>query len=441
LFPFICKKIDVKEVVMKNDPRTANRIFTFALVSNILEWYEFSVYGYLVFIIADLFFNSGSSALNAIFAFLAFSTSYFVRPLGAAFFGYMSDKRSRITSLQISTLVMSVPTFLIGILPTYSSVGVLSTLLLIVLRVTQGFAAGGEFPSSACLVYESFSEKRRGFFCSGVSLSSLLGVMFGSLTVAILHICIDDNTMREWGWRIPFLLGLPITIAIYMSRRLLTIVDIENNKENITGLSIRESLFSVKYKIVRAIILVGFMHTSFFLLFVWMSSYQILFLQLDASSVNIANTIGLLFLGFSILLFGYVSRFFSVKTIMSFSCISLLMVCIPIFVLMQQANFFILAIMQMTMAFFLGGINGVILLFLGDLFEKKIRCTAMSLSFTCASCVSGGIMPTLCNFMVGKYEILLFPAIAISIFSLLALFILHFSENLKIYRYSSPLNT
>lgn len=426
---------------MKSSQNTANRIFIFALISNILEWYEFSVYGYLVFIIADLFFNSGSSTLNAIFAFLAFSTSYFVRPLGAVFFGYMSDKYSRINSLQISTLIMSAPTFLIGILPTYSSVGVLSTFFLIFLRVIQGFAAGGEFPSSACLVYESFSGKRRGFFCSGVSLSSLLGVMFGSLAVAMLHIFIDDNTMREWGWRIPFLLGLPITIAIYMSRRLLTAVDIENNKENITGLSMRESLFSVKYKIVRAIILVGFMHTSFFLLFVWMPSYQILFLQLDASSVNIANTIGLFFLGFSILLFGYVSIFFSVKTIMSFSCISLFMVCIPIFALMQQANFFIITIMQMTLAFFLGGINGVILLFLGDLFETKIRCTAMSLSFTFASCISGGVMPTLCNFMVGKYEILLFPAIAISIFSLLALFTLHLFKNLNVYKYSVPLNS
>src|SRR5260364_72755 len=167
------------------------------LVANIFEWYEFTVYAYLADVIGSLFFSAENSGGKLIQVFAIFAVGYFARPLGSLFFG-----------------MMAVPTVLIGCLPTYQHIGLLAPILLLILRCIQGFAMGGELPLNGCYLFEASSDNSKSLLCSIATTSMNIGVLFASFTAFLLFSVFDRHTILAWAWRLPFLLGLPMTVAI-----------------------------------------------------------------------------------------------------------------------------------------------------------------------------------------------------------------------------------
>lgn len=401
-------------------PENKSKIVKFAIISNILEWYEFCIYAFLATIIGKLFFNSPSHAISLIYTFFIFTVGYIVRPLGSLFFGYIADKYSRVLSLQISTLTMSIPTLLIGMLPTYEVLGSLSIGLLILLRLMQGFAAGGELPTSACIVYEASDVRKRGLFCSTVSLSTLIGILLGSLTVTFLFLLLTEENMLAWGWRIPFLFGFPITLAILIMRKKLLPKNLISNKEEkfITSNKIPYK------KILCALFLVGFMQICFYLHYIWMPSYLTVFLHKPQNESHILNLIALTSLGVWTIIFGYLSTKISKKFILAFSIIGMMVVQYPIFLILSSESFYHLILITFLLSAMQGGISSVIFVYLGDLFEKNVRCLSMSISYSCAASFLGGTAPTICSYFINKTGNLMFPAFFIIAASILALTII-----------------
>ena len=178
-----------------------------AVVGNVLEWYDFAVYAFVATIIAKKFFPAQDEVTALLSTFLAYGLGFVARPLGGIVIGRLGDTRGRKTALLITIFLMAAGTVLIGLLPTYETIGVLAPLLLVVARLMQGFSAGGEWGGSTAYIVEWAPAGKRGWYGSFQQTSVVGGLLLGSGVAALLNSILDPATMEAWGWRVPFLLG------------------------------------------------------------------------------------------------------------------------------------------------------------------------------------------------------------------------------------------
>jgi MFS family permease len=184
-------------------------------VGNFIEWYEFGVYGYFATVIAARFFTpeGGSEAEALVKTYASFALAFFFRPVGAALFGRLGDRVGRRPVLILVVLLMTAATTLIGALPTYATVGALAPWLLTLLRVLQGLSAGGEFGGAVAVMTEFAPPGRRGLYGSWQSFTVALGLLGGAGVAALLASLLTEDQLGDWGWRVPFLLTLPLGLA------------------------------------------------------------------------------------------------------------------------------------------------------------------------------------------------------------------------------------
>jgi len=167
----------------------------FGTLGAAMEWYDFTLYVYLAPVISQLFFPSDNSLDSLLATFGVFAAGYLMRPLGAAILGNVGDTRGRKFALGLSITLMAVGMLLIGLLPTESSIGILAPILLVLIRLAQGFSLGGEFSGSIVLLAESAEPRRRGFTTNLVQVSTGIGFLLSSATVAVLHALLDNGQM------------------------------------------------------------------------------------------------------------------------------------------------------------------------------------------------------------------------------------------------------
>jgi MFS family permease len=192
------------------------------IAGNVMEWYDFSVYGYFATTIGRLFFPAQDAVSSLLAAFGVFAAGFLMRPLGSLVFGYIGDKKGRKLALTVSVALMALPTFLIGAFPTYEQIGSWASALLILMRFLQGLSVGGEYTTSSIFLVERSNPGRRGFLGSFVPLGSCAGVLLGSAIGAALTTVLDQSAVASWGWRIPFLIGLTIGIfGLYIRRHMI----------------------------------------------------------------------------------------------------------------------------------------------------------------------------------------------------------------------------
>ncbi|MEU9356694.1 MFS transporter [Streptomyces sp. NPDC048301] len=192
-------------------------------VGNFIEWYEFGVYGYFATIIAANFFTpgGGSEAEGLIATYASFALAFFFRPVGAALFGRLGDRIGRRPTLITVLLMMTAATTLIGVLPTYATVGALAPWLLTLLRILQGLSAGGEFGGAVAVMTEFAPPGRRGLYGAWQSFTVALGLLAGAGVAAILATLLTEAALHDWGWRLPFLLTLPMgAVALWLRLKL-----------------------------------------------------------------------------------------------------------------------------------------------------------------------------------------------------------------------------
>jgi len=396
---------------------STKKIISIGFFGNVFEWYDFSVYAFLAPVIGKVFFHADDPKVGLLKTFLIFSLSFLVRPLGSIFFGSMGDRVGRAYSLKISFFLMGVPTVLIGLLPSYSSLGVGSVILLIMLRLIQGFAAGGELPGSACYVYEASNDKNRTFFCSFVAASSILGVLFGSVVATISFFIFDDKQMVDWAWRIPFLLGSGILVFLYYIRNQL--IDegfVAKEKSPVTKLVKNEyrSIFKI-------VMLYAFVQTSFYLFFVWMPSYLKIYLGYSSKVAFSLGTMGLGLLVIFIIFFGYIAKHIGRKRMILFGMISMMLFAYPAFIILSYKFLPLVFGVMVVFAFAKASMDSVMIELMGDLFSKGVRCSGISISFTLAATIFGGMAPTMCTYLINKTGYIASPVfflLAVGVFSL-----------------------
>ncbi|MFD8338970.1 MFS transporter [Streptomyces solisilvae] len=198
--------------------RMSRRIAIAGILGTTMETFDFIVYGYLVIYIAPSFFPAGDSATSILASLAVFAVGFIARPLGGIYFGRMGDRRGRRFTLLVTVTIMGLATCILGALPDYSAIGIVAPILLMVARLLQGFSAGGEVIGSSTYVVESSTSGRRGLFSSATPLGSVLGITLVPVVVGITTAVVGADQMASWGWRIPFLVALPLTIACLIFR-------------------------------------------------------------------------------------------------------------------------------------------------------------------------------------------------------------------------------
>ncbi len=191
-------------------------------LGTVFEWYDFYLYGSLAVIIARQFFSGVNETTGMIFALLAFAAGFFVRPFGAAFFGSLGDRIGRKYTFLITILIMGISTFLVGILPNYATIGIAAPVILIVLRLAQGLAMGGEYGGAATYVAEHAPPGKRGLYTSFIQTTATLGLFLSLAVILGCRYALGVEAFEDWGWRIPFLgsivlLGISVWIRLQLS--------------------------------------------------------------------------------------------------------------------------------------------------------------------------------------------------------------------------------
>ncbi|GAA1706754.1 glycine betaine/L-proline transporter ProP [Kribbella yunnanensis] len=206
-----------------NQPPTTNRSLRATIaggVGSVLEFYDYTLYGYLAIVLAPQFFPASDPVSSLLAALGVFAVGYVARPLGGIAFGYIGDRRGRRTALIGSVILMGAASVVIGLLPTFAQIGAGASVLLLLARLAQGFAAGGETAGASTLIAESTSGLRRAIYGAWTPIGSLLGFVLAASVVGLMTALTSAKQMSDWGWRLPFLASVVIiAIALWLRMR------------------------------------------------------------------------------------------------------------------------------------------------------------------------------------------------------------------------------
>ena len=197
------------------------QVITASAVGTMIEWYDFYIFGSLATVISPLFYPQGNDTLALIAYLSTFAVGFVVRPFGALFFGRIGDIVGRKYAFLVTLLIMGGATALIGVLPTYATIGIAAPIILLVIRILQGLALGGEYGGAAVYVAEHVPDGKRGFYTSFIQITATLGLFLSLAVILIVQNTMTSEAFREWGWRVPFLISIGlVAVSLYIRLRM-----------------------------------------------------------------------------------------------------------------------------------------------------------------------------------------------------------------------------
>ncbi len=198
-------------------PAQIRKVITASAVGTMIEWYDFYIFGSLATIIAPLFYPSGNDTWALIAYLSTFAVGFVVRPFGALVFGRIGDLVGRKYAFLVTLVIMGVATAAVGLLPTYATIGMAAPIALLVIRVLQGLALGGEYGGAAVYVAEHVPDHRRGFYTSFIQITATLGLFVSLVVILVVQNALGTEAFRAWGWRVPFLISIVlVVISLYI---------------------------------------------------------------------------------------------------------------------------------------------------------------------------------------------------------------------------------
>src|SRR5262245_4413537 len=207
------------------DVASVRKVVAAGGLGTLIEYYDYALYGYVSTIIAPLFFPGHDPVASLLAVLAVFALSYGVRPIGGIFFGWIGDHFGRKRALLVTVIGIGAANFALGILPTYAMAGVLAPVLLVIVRIVQGFFAGGEVGGAATVISEAAPPGKKARYGAFTPMGTNGGFALASAAVGVLAGVLAQDQLASWGWRIPFLFGLPLTVICYMARRMLPDID------------------------------------------------------------------------------------------------------------------------------------------------------------------------------------------------------------------------
>lgn len=385
--------------------RAMRKVILAAGAGHFVEWFDFGLYGTLATVISLNFFQQGNAQAALLAAFAVFGAGFVMRPLGGLFWGSLGDRIGRRTTLATVILVTSGATVVMGLLPTYEMVGLWAPLLLVVVRLVQGFAAGGESSGATTLLAEYAPSNRRGFVSSFVDVFGFAAFVVGAGLVLIFTSTLGTDALNTWGWRVLFLLALPLGLAgLYLRRRLEDTPEFRavQAKGDVAKSPLRTSLrtswkallFCVGFVVIKAV--------GHWILQTFMPSYLQTDLHYTQPLSYGVTVIGLLAIAILVPFMGLLSDRIGRKPVMIAGCVGFLVLTYPTLMLMSVGNFWAATAAMVLLGIFMAAFDGASSAAMAELFPTNIRYGSMAIAYNFSVAIFGGITPYFATWLIAS---------------------------------------
>ena len=384
-------------------PQDFRRVIIAAAVGNVIEWYDFYIFGSLAAILSVQFFEKTHPVAALLSTIALFTAGFLIRPLGAFLFGWMGDRVGRKYTFLITLTGMGLGTGAIGLIPSFQSIGITAAFLLFALRMIQGLCLGGEYGGAITYVAEHVSDERRGFYTGWLQTSPTLGIVVSMLVIVGTRAYLGTEAFNDWGWRIPFLVSfLLVAIAIYIRLQLqeTPIFQEIRAKGQMTRNPWREAFLTanMKFVLIASIVVIGQG-------VVWYSGqfWALYFLQ-QVSKVDVVTSsyivgIALLLATPTLILFGWLSDLIGRKPVILGGMLLAALTYYPLYSWLGRVtppdniNYPVAIFIIFILVAYVGMVYGPIGAFLAEYFPARIRYTSVSVPYHIGNGWGGGLVP------------------------------------------------
>ncbi|MCP3852031.1 MAG: MFS transporter [Gammaproteobacteria bacterium] len=382
---------NANEKIVKN-----KKVILVGLVGNIMEWFDFAVYGFFASIIGTHFFPSNDPSISLIAAFGAFAAGFLVRPLGGLLFGRIGDRFGRERAMKLSIMAMAIPTVMIGLMPTYQTIGIAAPILIVLLRIIQGLSVGGEYTSSLIYLAEHAKPGHRARMAFWGMWGATAGILLGSAIGALVSNILTQEQLISWGWRLPFLFGALVAVTGYIIRQSI-------HSTNETGASespIKDTFTKYRWPVIRVALLnVGF-GVSFYTAFVYAVTY---IKEIDHLTEKVAldlNTLSMILLLVLIPMASWFSDRFGRKALIILGSSILAFGAIPLFHLLHSTDTSLIFLGELGFVVGLALTAGGIVAANVELMPNAIRCTGLAFAYNASIGFFGGTTPMISAWLI-----------------------------------------
>lgn len=405
------------------------KVILASMAGNALEFYDFYLCGTFASLFAEIFFPSQDSTAALLSSLSAFAVGYFVRPIGAIIFGHLGDRLGRKRALTISIFAMAIPTGIIGLLPTYSMIGLWAPVLLVACRLIQGICAGGEYNGAAIFAIEHATNRYKSLAGSMMSVSGGGGALLATFTGYLF----TQAAMPSWGWRIPFLLGVILgLIGLYIRRRTGETPDFQNT---VSQAPLKKPLLDALTKkplsvfcCIGGAAFSGALSSTFA---AYMNIYMVKVVGLTLSNSMFLNVFGLLTFVLLAPVAGWIADKTTPHKVMTVSAFALAFLFIPIFKLAQHATTLSILTAYLLLTSFAAGFIAPMNQFMNQLFNPSMRYSGIAFGYGIGMATLGGTVPLVATYLISITGNLLAPAYYLMGVSMLGLIIIALSFKAK----------
>lgn len=395
----------MSQVIETRKRSSIRQVATASLIGTSIEWYDFFLYGTATALVFNkLFFPVLSPLAGQLAAFATFWVGFGARPIGGIFFGHFGDRIGRKSMLILTLSIMGIGTFLIGCLPTYSSVGILAPILLVILRFSQGFAVGGEWGGAVLMATEHSPSRRRGFFGSWPQVGVPIGLLLSSLLFSFTSTSFSSEQFLSIGWRIPFLVSIVLVVAgLFIRLRITETPDFEEVKER--RAIVRVPLFQVLRRDIKNVLLASgiffIANGGFYIFITFIVSYGKNVLGMSQTVFLNGTLISAVVLFITLPLAGMLSDILGRRTLCLMGAAFTAVMAFPIFWLIDSKSALLITLALCLAQFGTGLVYGPLAAFFTELFGVQVRYSGASLGYQAASVVAGGLAPFVATALLG----------------------------------------
>ena len=378
--------------LMNSTPQTeeqamVRKVAVSSFLGNFIEWFDYASYSYFATTIALVFFPTDNHTVAMLQTFGVFALSFILRPIGALFWGSYGDKKGRKAALAHSIMFMSGASFLIGCLPSYSVIGVGAPILLLLLRMVQGFSASGEYAGAATFLGEYAPTSKRGIYCSLIPAFTAIGLLAGSTLATLMTANMNSSAMVGWGWRVPFLLAGPLGLIVLYIRAKLA--------DSPVYQSMNDALESK-----------------------------------GAASADgqIAAKSGMFAYVFMVFGMGHISDKFGRKKVLIGACVAFIVLTVPAFLILNTSQFWPVLLVELAMCATLTANDGTLSSYLTETFPTSVRFTGFAFSFNLANAIFGGTASFIATVLIALTGSSIAPAwymVGVAAIALVAMILSH----------------